>query len=84
MKKQNSININMEKISPSKLQKQQKKLKKLTKSSKKTYLTPKINHHSWAYSWSKNLQKLEDRKATSTWFWRTQLNSLTSGTTAIV
>jgi len=54
MKKQNSININMEKISPSKLQKTAKKIKRITKSSKKTYLTPKINHHSWAYSWSKN------------------------------
>jgi len=35
MKKQNSININMEKISPSKLQKTAKKIKRITKSSKK-------------------------------------------------
>jgi len=85
MKKQNSININMEKNLPLEATKNSKKNKRTNQElKKKTYLTPKFNHHSWAYSWSKNLQKLEDRKATSTWFWRTQLNSLTSGTTAIV
>jgi len=47
MKKQNSININMEKISPSKLQKTAKKIKETNQElKKKTYLTPKINHHS--------------------------------------
>jgi hypothetical protein len=75
----------MEKSPPRSYKKQQKKkriLNELPKSSKNTKKTPNISLEQ--NSWSKNLQKLEDRKATSTWFWRTQLNSLTSGTTAIV
>jgi len=41
MKKQNSININMEKISPSKLQKQQKKIKETNQELKKNLFNTK-------------------------------------------
>ena len=59
--------------------KNSKKLKKKTIQEKKKEKKAQSNQHQSIFehnnkSWLKTLQKLEDRKATSTWFWRTQLN----------